>query len=156
MLLRLAAMGAPRRSKRADLYEKPSYLDLLARLAANVRRVREERGWTQAVAAERCEMAVYVLQTVEAGRGNFTGTVIARLCDGLGVDVRVLFEPAARLAKRPRGRPGRSAPQPEAAPAAPSGPDTPQRSASDEVEKGFDAAPSRATDATLEGRTHEG
>ncbi len=106
----------------------PTYLDLLARLAANVRRLREERGWTQAVAAERCDMAVYVLQTVEAGRSNFTGTVISRLCDGLGVDVKVLFEPAAPLAKRPRGRPGRSVPQAEPSLPAPSETDTPQRS----------------------------
>jgi|JI10StandDraft_1071094.scaffolds.fasta_scaffold428275_1 transcriptional regulator with XRE-family HTH domain len=148
-------MGAPKRSKRADLYEKPTYLDLLARLAANVRRLREERGWTQAVAAERCDMAVYVLQTVEAGRSNFTGTVISRLCDGLGVDVKVLFEPAAPLAKRPRGRPGRSAPQPEVAPPGPPGSDTPQRSPPDGVEKGPDAAPPSATGAMLEGRAYE-
>jgi transcriptional regulator with XRE-family HTH domain len=87
------------------LYARPTYVDLLARLAANTRRLREAKGWTQAEAAEHCEMATYVLQTVEGGRANFTGTVVARLCDGFEVDVRELFVPAAPLAKRPRGRP---------------------------------------------------
>lgn len=90
------------------LYTRPTYKDLLARLAANTRRLREAQGWTQAEAAERCDMAVYVLQTVESGRANFTGTVIARLCEGFAVDVRELFEPAAPLAKRNRGRPRRA------------------------------------------------
>ncbi len=87
------------------LYVRPTYVDLLARLAANTRRLREAKGWTQAEAAEHCDMATYVLQTVEAGHANFTGTVVARLCDGFGVDVRELFEPAAPLARRRRGRP---------------------------------------------------
>lgn len=87
------------------LYTRPTYRDLLARLAANTRRLREARGWTQAEAAEHCDMAVYVLQTVEGGRANFTGTVVARLCEGFEVDVRELFAPAAPLAKRKRGRP---------------------------------------------------
>ncbi len=107
-LLRPDSMGGSKRSQRADLYKKSTYLDLVARLAANTRKLREARGWTQAAAAEHCEIAIYVLQTVEAGRENFTGTVVARLCDGFGVDVRVLFEPAAPLATRPRGRPGRT------------------------------------------------
>lgn len=111
-------MGGSKRSQREELYKRSTYLDLVARLAANTRKLRETRGWTQAVAAEHCEMAVYVLQTVEAGRENFTGTVVARLCDGFGVDVRQLFEPAAPLATRPRGRPPRPPNVPE--PTAPS------------------------------------
>lgn len=95
-------MGA-RTKRNAALYTRPSYLDLIARLAANTRRLRAERGWTQAEAAEHCEMATFVYQTVEAGRENFTGTLVARLVDGFGVDVRDLFSPASPLARPPRG-----------------------------------------------------
>ena len=56
-------------------------------------------------------MAVYVLQTVEGGRANFTGTVLAQLCDGLGVPVEELLKPAAPLAPRKRGRPRKGAPE---------------------------------------------
>lgn len=93
------------RLRNPELYENPVYLDLIARLAANTRRLRAERGWTQEQAAERCSMATLVLQTVESGRKNFTGTVVARLCQGFGVDVREFFAPAAPLARRNPGRP---------------------------------------------------
>ncbi len=94
-------MGA-RTKRNAALYSRPSYLDLIARLAANTRRLRAEREWTQAEAAEHCEMATFVYQTVEAGRENFSGTLIARLVDGFGVDVRELLSPAPPLARRRR------------------------------------------------------
>jgi hypothetical protein len=94
-----AEMGA-RTKRNAALYSRPSYLDLISRLAANTRRLRAEREWTQAEASERCEMATFVYQTVEAGRENFSGTLIARLVDGFGVDVRELLAPAAPLARR--------------------------------------------------------
>lgn len=101
----------PPQTTNAALYERKTYLDLVARLAANVRRLRHERQWTQAQAAEACEMAVYMLQTVESGRANFTGTVLARLCDGLGAPVEELFKPAAPLTPRKRGRPRKGAPE---------------------------------------------
>jgi hypothetical protein len=47
-------------------------------------------------------MATFVYQTLEAGRENFSGTLIARLVDGFGVDVRELLAPAPPLAKRSR------------------------------------------------------
>ena len=47
-------------------------------------------------------MATFVYQTVETGRENFIGTLIARLGDGFGVDVRDLLAPALPLAKRSR------------------------------------------------------
>lgn len=93
------------RLRHPELYKDPVYLDLISRLAANVRRLRADRGWTQEEAADRCGMATLVFQTAEGGRKNFTGTVVARLCKGFGVDVRDLFAPAAPLARRKPGRP---------------------------------------------------
>ena len=56
-------------------------------------------------------MATLVLQTVEGGRKNFTGTVISRLCKGFGVDVREFFAPAAPLARSKPGRPRKARPE---------------------------------------------
>lgn len=97
-------MGA-RTKQNAALYARASYLDLIARLAANTRRLRAERGWTQVEAAVHCDMATFVYRTVEAGRENFSGTLIARLIDGFGVDVRELLAPAAPLAPLAPRRP---------------------------------------------------
>jgi transcriptional regulator with XRE-family HTH domain len=98
------------RLRNPELYKDLVYLDLISRLAANVRRLRAVRGWTQEEAADRCGMATLVLQTAEGGRKNFTGTVVARLCKGFGVDVRDLFAPAAPLAQRKPGRPQKALP----------------------------------------------
>lgn len=96
------------RLRHPELYLDPVYLDLIARLAANTRRLRAERNWTQEEAAEHCNVATVVFQTVEGGRKNFTGTVVARLCKGFGVDVRELFEPAPPLARKKPGRPSKT------------------------------------------------
>ena len=75
-----------RRTDREPLYTAPGYLDLQARLAANVRRLRAERGWTQEAAADACGMAARVYQRVEAADGNVTFATLARLATGFGVD----------------------------------------------------------------------
>jgi hypothetical protein len=95
----------PTSPSRSDLYARPSFRTIVGRVAANTRRLREERGWTQVQAAVRCEMATFVLQTVEAGRRNLSATTLARLCDGFGVDVQELMVPAAPLARPTKGRP---------------------------------------------------
>ncbi|MFO0627847.1 MAG: helix-turn-helix transcriptional regulator [Polyangiales bacterium] len=95
-----------RPSKRDALYERPEYTELLGRVAANVRRLREARGWAQDEAADRClKMGTLVYASVERAEDNFTALTLARLTVGLGVDVRDLFMPAAAPQPRRPGRP---------------------------------------------------
>jgi len=88
-----AARKKPRQRKlaRVDQYRSRAYRELQARLLENVRSVRLERGLSQEEAAHRCEMATRILQRVEAGEVNLTLTSLARLCEGLQVDVVRLF-----------------------------------------------------------------
>lgn len=81
-----------RRTERSGQYNSPTYKVLLRRVASAVRRLRSERGWTQEEAAHQCGMSTRLFQYVEAGEANLTFTTLARLCDGLAVDVRDLFE----------------------------------------------------------------
>jgi transcriptional regulator with XRE-family HTH domain len=62
-------------------------------LAASVRSLREEKGWTQEEAAHRCGMTTRLLQRVEGQEVNLTFTSLARLCEGLEVDVVQLLKP---------------------------------------------------------------
>ena len=94
---------------RAQLYETETYAALVARLAVNLRRLRESRGLTQEEFAFRCqELDPAMLRTIEAGEANVTVTNVARLCDGLGVDVLDLYAVAPPLTKRGPGRPKKS------------------------------------------------
>jgi ribosome-binding protein aMBF1 (putative translation factor) len=81
-----------RRPERAEQYESDAYRELQARLAAAVRRRREEKGWTQEEAAHRCGMTTRLLQRVEGQEVNLTFTSLARLCEGLEVDVVQLLK----------------------------------------------------------------
>ncbi len=86
-----------RKIERRPQYEDPTYLDLLGRLSANLRRLRDERGWTLEQAAERCQIESYqYLQAIEAKRQNATMTTLARLCKGFGVTMAELFGPAEK------------------------------------------------------------
>lgn len=98
----------PTSPERAGLYARGSYRTILSRVAANTRRLREARGWTQLHAAAECSMATFMLQTVESGRRNVSATTLARLCDGFGVDIQELLLPAAPLAEPKRGRPSKT------------------------------------------------
>jgi transcriptional regulator with XRE-family HTH domain len=82
-----------RRAEREQQYRSRSYNELLARLSANVRRLRETHEWSQEEAAHRCDMSTRIFQRVEAADSNVTFTTLARLCEGFGVDVRELLVP---------------------------------------------------------------
>lgn len=87
-------------------YQRPLYRELIGRIAANVRLIRETRGWTQEEAAHQCDgMATFVFQCVETGEKNLTTTTLARLAEGLGVDPQDLLAPAKGPTKRRPGRP---------------------------------------------------
>lgn len=106
-----------RKSQRAALYETATYVSLVGRIGANVRRLRHARGWTQEECAFRChDLGPALLRTIESGRTNITVATLARLCDGLAVDAAELFVPAAPLAKRAPGRPRVVKPGPEMEP----------------------------------------
>lgn len=100
-----------RPTDRVQLQKTPGYEGIVERVAANVRRLRETRGWTQEDAAHRCAgLHVTLYRTVEGGRTNITATTLARLCAGFEVDVKELFEPAPPLVRRKRGRPPKNTP----------------------------------------------
>ena len=93
-------------SNRDVLYELPVYVDLLGRIAANVRGLREAREWTQDEAAHQClKMGVLVYAGVERGENNLTALTLARLAMGFGVDVQALLAPAPTPTPRKPGRP---------------------------------------------------
>ena len=100
-----------RRETREKLYQGAAYLRTLARIAANVRRLREAKGWTQEEAAFQCDdMASPLLRRVELAATNVTALTLSRLAQGFGVDVAELLapveEPPPRKAGRPRKVPG--------------------------------------------------
>ncbi|WP_158623554.1 helix-turn-helix domain-containing protein [Corallococcus sp. CA053C] len=70
------------------------YRDLQQRLAAAVRRLRQQRDWTQEEAAHRSGMTVRVYQRVEGEEVNLTLTTIARIAEGFEVDPVELFKVA--------------------------------------------------------------
>lgn len=85
------------RTGREAQYNSATYTDLKLRIGVAVRALRANHGWTQEEAAARCEMAPQLLQRIEAGKTNLTLTTIARLCEGLGVDAKVLLEAPAQV-----------------------------------------------------------
>ena len=99
----------PDPERKARLYERPRYREITSRIAANARRLRAARGWTQLKTAVRAEMPTYLLQRVESGRFNVTTTTLARLCDAFEVDVAEFFVPAPALPAATRGRPAKAA-----------------------------------------------
>lgn len=103
-----------RPSARDPLYEAPEYVALLGRVAANLRQLREARGWNQDEAAHHCrEMAVLVYASLERAENNFTALTLARVAHGFGVDVQTLLAPAEPPPIRKPGRPRKPKPAPD-------------------------------------------
>ncbi|MEO6775471.1 MAG: helix-turn-helix transcriptional regulator [Kofleriaceae bacterium] len=82
--------------------------DRLKWLAANIRQLRERRGWTQEQLAEAASLATRYVQTLESPQANPRAGILLAVADALAVDVGRLFKPAvyqAREPGRPYGRP---------------------------------------------------
>lgn len=79
-------------------------VDLTAALAAHVRRLRDEREWSQETAAARCGVEVRTLQRVEAGLHAATLRTLEKLAEGFGVDATALLSPAPNLVRRAKTR----------------------------------------------------
>ncbi|MDB4929970.1 MAG: transcriptional regulator [Myxococcaceae bacterium] len=91
---------------RDPLYRSREYLDLVGRVATNLRQLRQLRGWTQEDAATRCgQLSVYVLRQIESAQTNVTAVTLARLSAGFGVDVAAFLVPAPTPTRRAPGRP---------------------------------------------------
>ena len=60
-------------------------MDIRARLGANVRRLRAEKGWSQEDYADRAGIHRTYVSDIERGRRNPTVTVVEKLAKPLGV-----------------------------------------------------------------------
>ncbi len=67
-------------------------MDIRARLGANVRRLRVEKGWTQEDYADRAGIHRTYVSDIERGRRNPTITVVEKLAKALKVSASVLIE----------------------------------------------------------------
>lgn len=83
----------PRRTSPAirKLRAGQEHVAVLADAAAALRRLREERGWTQEEAAERIDLAVRHLQRIEAGTVDLSFLTLHRFCLAYGTDLRALL-----------------------------------------------------------------
>ncbi len=82
---------------------------LLEHIAANVRRLRQQREVTQAVLAERVGVDTRTVQNVECAAVDVTATTLVSIARELGVNVGALVRPA-RFSKAKRGRPRKTKP----------------------------------------------
>jgi transcriptional regulator with XRE-family HTH domain len=72
------------------------FQDLRHRVARNLARLRTSRGFTFEMLGNRAGLHWRHLQKIEAGESNVTLVTIARLADGLAVDVTELMLRAGR------------------------------------------------------------
>ncbi len=62
-------------------------------IAANVRRIRESYGWTQAELAEEMKRPQPRVSEIEVASHPITTDTIDTICDALGIDQRTLLTP---------------------------------------------------------------
>lgn len=67
-------------------------MDVRARLGHNVRRLREEKGWSQEDYADRAGIHRTYVSDIERGRRNPTITVVEKLAGPLGVSAGRLLD----------------------------------------------------------------
>jgi transcriptional regulator with XRE-family HTH domain len=77
---------------------------VLRHVGRRVAELREARGWTQEVFAERAGIGVGYVQQIEGGQKNPTVVTIVKLATVLGADAAELFAVPMSDAPR-RGRP---------------------------------------------------
>ncbi len=65
-------------------------MDIRARLAKNIRRLRQEKGWSQEELAHEARIHRTYISDLERGVRNPTITIIERLAQTLGVEAREL------------------------------------------------------------------
>ena len=66
--------------------------DLKDIVATNVRRLRNERGWTQEDLAEQVGLSARYVGQIEGAQASMSVTVLGRLADVLNVDPRELVK----------------------------------------------------------------
>lgn len=66
-------------------------MDIHARLARNIRRLRQEKGWSQEGLAHEARIHRTYISDLERGVRNPTITIIERLAQTLGVEARELL-----------------------------------------------------------------
>lgn len=85
--------------------ETPRTETILRYIAANVLRLRDARGWTQAQLAEKTGLTRRYVQLLETGQANPTVKVLIAVGDALGVAPEDFFA-VTKIEPRPKvGRP---------------------------------------------------
>jgi transcriptional regulator with XRE-family HTH domain len=79
-------------------------------IAANIRRLRILKKWTQEQLAEAAGVEPRYVQTLESGRANPTASILISVAAALESRPGSLFRPAP-LPERPPGRPRRTPPR---------------------------------------------
>jgi transcriptional regulator with XRE-family HTH domain len=69
-------------------------MDVRQRIGRNVQRIRRANGLSQEELSHRSDIHQTYLSGVESGKRNPSALVLARIAEGLGVDVSELFAPA--------------------------------------------------------------
>jgi transcriptional regulator with XRE-family HTH domain len=67
-------------------------VDIRQRLGRNVRRLREEKGWSQEDYADRAGIHRTYVSDIERGKRNPTVTVVEKLAGPLGVETGLLLD----------------------------------------------------------------